>query len=282
MSRGLDEELARLERAIAGGDDTPDAALRLGQLYLRAGRAREAAAALTRAVEGMPPLAHDGEGRVDVDPLRVELLELLERARGTESEETRQERLRVLLGELATRGVLDPSAHDELIRLEAALEGRVSHPETPACPACTGPVLTVPEGERHRVYGLDERDLGARGQVRCARSGRDGDLCRHTDARNLYACAGCGLVLRAWVGKQVPDPHEPPLVRPGRSRCKLCGGGVSDWRRHFLRCPRGRPADFPPCEVCGKRGFHARPLACPRCAEEVAWVPCMERAVRRR
>ena len=172
--------------------------------------------------------------------------------------EERAERRQELLAVLAERG-LDPPSHDELIRIELQ-DGYPLHPEPARCPACQGPLEQVGE------------------MVRCARSGTGGDLCRHTDAQGLHQCARCGQILRAWSTKTklVPQPHEPPLGVAGKTRCPHCQGNVVSWIKHFRRCPQARPADFPVCLHCRKRGHHQRALQCPRCAHEVLRVDCLE------
>ncbi len=258
----IDEEISRLERRVRGGDATPEALLRLGQVYLRADRAQAAQEVLAQAQERISAgsaVVWDAAGEVaGLHPLWDEVRETLQQAQTRVEERLRASRRAALL-ELVEAGRATRAQHDELIRLEVA-DGEPLHPELPACPACAGPVLR-----------------GADGQVRCARSGKNGDLCRHIDATGLYACPSCGLVVRRWNARQLrPDPHEPPLVRPDRARCGFCGGGVVDWAKHFLHCPKARPGDFPRCSACSGRGFHRRALTCPRCRARVGDVACAE------
>lgn len=258
---GLDAEIQALLRALEGTPADWCAWLRLGQLQLRAGQPEAAQEALERARTHMPPLVTTSDGGVD---LREEWDALVEQLAALETETAgllRQRRREALSAALASTG-LTRELHRELIALEVQ-DRRPIHPETPVCPACQGPVRETEHG------------------VRCARSGQGGDVCRHTDAKGLHACPGCGLVLRAWDPRtkgRLPedDPCEPPLGLPGKSRCPRCQGAVADWKRHFLRCPKGRPKDFPVCRTCGKRGHHAREIRCPRCQAEVVSAPCLE------
>lgn len=255
---GLDAEVQALLRALSEAPSDWGGWLRLGQLQLRAGRVAEAREALERARAVMPPLQATSEGGVDLRAEWTELQEQLEALGGETAGLARQRRREELLARLPA---LSWPEHDELIRLEVQ-DGRPLHPQAPRCPACQGPVRS------------DEHGL------RCARSGREGDVCRHTDAKGLHACAACGLVLRAWDprtrGRLEADPCEPPLGTPEKARCPRCQGAVADWRRHFLRCPKARPADFPVCRTCGKRGHHQRSIRCPRCRAEVVSAPCLE------
>ncbi len=258
----LEEELARLERQVRGGEATPEVLVRLAQAYLRADRPGAAGDAFARARDALSaasPLVRDGAGEVaGLHPLWEEVREGLTLAEERAGLAARDERRRALVARLE-RGELTRAEHEELIGLEVA-DRLPIHPQVPACPACEGPVAATAEGG-----------------VACARSGQDGDLCRHTDARGLFACTGCGLVVRAWSERKLrPDPKEPPLVRPGKARCPFCSGGVVDWGKHFLRCPRARPADFPRCERCRRRGFHRRALQCPRCQARVTELECAE------
>src|SRR5690606_6537611 len=121
------------------------------------------------------------DGEVDLDALCDEVDTLLDQVDRDLAMRDRDARRLELTARLE-QGGLERAEHDELIRLE--LEAQVPlHAEAPACPACRGPLADDPDG----------------GGVRCARSGRDGDLCRHVDARDLYRCEGCGLVVRAWA-----------------------------------------------------------------------------------
>ena len=256
--RGVDHELQALLRALEERPGDWEGWLRLARLHLRAGQALEARAALDRARGLMPPLVVT-EGGVDLREEWLDLLEQLETLEGETGKLVRARRRDELVARLSG---LSPAEHDELIRLEVQ-DGVPVHPQALACPACRGPLAAGPDG------------------LRCARSGADGDVCRHTDAKGLHGCTRCGQVVRAWdprtQGRLDPDdPFEPPIGRPGKSRCALCQGQVADWKRHFLRCPKGKPADFPRCARCGKRGFHARSIACPRCAAEVVSAPCLE------
>jgi len=264
--RRLEEQIAAAEREAESRGDPRDL-VRLGQLYLRAGRPEAAHDVLLRAREALPPLARTIDGTTE---LSADWTDLLERLAAVEAEVGRLRRGRrreALLERLRGEG-LDPTAHDELIRLEVEDEVEV-HPETPRCPACAGAI----------------RETTA-GGVRCARSGSGADLCRHTDASDLFACGRCGLVLRAWSQKEQGrlgrDPHEPVLGVVAKPRCALCGGGIVSWTKHFLRCPQGRPRDFPICPHCRKRGFHERSIRCPRCRTDVTSVPCLETARRTR
>lgn len=265
----LDADIARLERQVGSGETTADLLLRLGQLYLRADRPRQARDTLIQAQEVLPTLIRTMDGEIaGIDPLHDQIEEALQRAQELAQTREESERREALTRQLERDG-LAPDEHDELIRLEVAA-GLTLHKQTPICPACEGPVAPVPPKE-----GEEAKE----GMIRCARSGQDGDLCRHTDAEGLFACSTCGLVVRPWNyrRKLKPDPKEPPVVRPEKARCHLCGCGVADWRRHFLRCPKGRPRDFPRCTVCNSRGFHRRTLRCPRCRAQVGETPCMEK-----
>ena len=261
----LERELAETLRRARGGEATPEVLLRLGRLHMRAGQLGDARAAFARARETIragSPLVRDGAGEVaGLHPLWTELDEALAVVDAQLGREERAARRRELQARLERQGHLPREDHDALIRLEVA-DGLAVHREEPRCPACDGPIR------------FDES-----GAARCARTGRGGDLCRHTDAVGLFACAGCGLVVRAWSERplRAGDPREPPMVQPERGRCPRCGGRVADWSRHFLRCPKARPADFPRCDVCRGRGHHARTLRCPRCRTAVAEVPCAER-----
>lgn len=162
---------------------------------------------------------------------------------------------------------LSREEHEELIALELR-DGAPLHPEPARCPACRGPL-------REEQGGLS---------VRCARSGVDGDLCRHVDARDLFRCRPCGLVVRAWnreaQGRLRPDPAEPPTATVRRPRCGHCQASVADWKNHLRACSRAQPGDFPVCPTCRQRGFHTRSIVCPRCGAEVATIPCLERMKR--
>jgi hypothetical protein len=256
----LERQIADLERELRTGQAEPEALLRLGRLYLRAGRSRASRDALRQARERLNPLAQRTDGGVELRAEWTELQEELERVEADVAREERSERRAELLARLAEQG-LDPASHDELIQIELT-DGYELHPEPARCPACQGPLARVGE------------------EVRCARSGRQGDLCRHTDAQGLHQCDRCGQVLRAWSvktkGKLIPNPHEPPLGLAGKPRCAHCDGLVADWRRHYMHCPKARPRDFPVCDHCRKRGFHARMLECPRCRHPVVQVDCLE------
>lgn len=262
--RRLQEDLARTLRQVQGGEATPEALLRLGRLYLRAGQPREARDAFDGAREAIragSALIRDGAGEVaGLHPLWTELDDAIAAVDTLIARQERTARRSELLRQLEGQGRLSAPDHDALIRLEVA-DGLPIHPEQPRCPACDGRV-----------------EVGEDGGARCARSGQDGDLCRHTDATGLFACPGCGLVVRAWSERPLrgEDPYEPPHVEPERARCPHCSGRVADWGKHFRRCPKARPAEFPRCEVCRKRGFHARSLRCPRCRTAVAEVACGE------
>jgi hypothetical protein len=262
----LDEELGRLERAVQGErEPPPELLVRLGRLYMRADRAEDAAETFARAREALGATLRRPDGGLELNPLTEEVDEALAQVRAVVADHTQRARRRELVA-LLEAGELDRAGHDELIRLEVAAGVEV-HPEEPTCPACEGPT-SAPAGD---------------GTVACGRSGRDGDLCRHTDAKDLYACETCGLVVRLWrEGKLRVDAHEPPLVRPDRSRCRHCDGRIASWKNHFMRCPKARPADFPICPVCDRRGFHAAELRCPRCRGKVAETLCGEPRAKRR
>lgn len=268
MRGRLDDEIAAAEREARAGRGDPSLLVRLAHLYLRVGRLDGARQALVDARARLSAVVHGANGEVDLDALCVEVDALLEQVDRDVALRDRDGRRLELVARLE-QGGLSPAEHDELIRLE--LEAGVPlHPEPPVCPACRGPLAEDPDG----------------GGVRCARSGRDGDLCRHVDARDLYRCAGCGLVVRAWAreaqGRLKPDPAEPPLGTLSRPRCPLCNGPVADWSQHAFRCPRATSAaQFPRCPVCRQRGHHARTLGCPRCRAVVGSVPCLEGAKRR-
>jgi len=257
----LDREIAHYER-LAQAEATPEVLIRLGELHLRADDEPAALRAYRHALE-LTGVVPDYGGGVDLHPLRPMILktieELEQRINAAAGRAAGLERRAALLLRLDQ---LTREEHDELIRLEVALEVEV-HPEEPRCPACQGPMAEGAEA----------------GTVICARSGADGDLCRHTDARRLYACDGCGLVVRAWVERKIRnlDPFEPPLLKPERNRCPHCNGRVADWRRHVRNCPRARPAEFPICDVCRKRGYHRSPLRCPRCKTLVGETPCAQK-----
>lgn len=268
MRGRLDDEIAAAEREARAGRGEPALLVRLAQLYLRAGRLEPAREALLDARGRLSAVVETQDGEAELDALCDEVDELLDQVdRDLAARDRDARRL-----ELATRleqGGLPRAEHDELIRLE--LEAGVPlHPEAAACPACGGGLADDPDG----------------GGVRCARSGRDGDLCRHVDARDLYRCGGCGLVVRAWAretqGRFKPDPAEPPLGALSRPRCPLCNGPVADWSQHAFRCPKATSAaQFPKCSVCRQRGHHARTLTCPRCRAVVGSVPCLEGFKRR-
>lgn len=258
--RGLDAEVQALLRALEESPGDWPGWLRLGQLQLRCGRPEEAERALGQARAHMPPLQTMQDGSVDLRAEWTALGEQLEQLERETALLLRQGRREALARALVSTG-LSPELHGELIALEVQ-DGLPIHKETPRCPACQGPVVNAADG------------------LRCARSGQGADVCRHTDAKGLHACPACGLVVRAWdprtKGRLRDDPNEPPLGVPGKSRCPRCEGAVADWSRHFLRCPKGRPKDFPVCRVCGKRGQHARAIGCPRCRAEVVSAPCLE------
>lgn len=263
-----DEELAALERAARAGTADAEGLARLGQAYLRLGRVEDALRAFTAARERLPSSLVEREDGVEVATLWEELVELVAACEARLADRARGARREELVARLAADRALPPPLHDELVRLEVAL-GLPPTPEPAACPACRGPLVEDPD----------------RPGVRCARTGVDGDLCRHMDAVDLFRCGGCGLVLRAWSqetqGRLRPDPAEPPVGHLRRPRCQACGGSIADWRAHVFRCPRARAADFPRCAACRQRGHHARVVACPRCKAEVTTVPCLERTKRR-
>lgn len=268
MRGRLDDEIAAAEREARGGRGAPALLLRLAHLYVRAGRLEPAREALVEARGGLNPVAEGQDGSVGLAALWDEVDGLLEQVEGDLVLRDRDTRRHDLSGRLE-QGGLTRAEHDELIRLELAAGAPPSR-EPPLCPACRGPLADDPDG----------------GGVRCARSGREGDLCRHVDARDLYRCGGCGLVVRAWSreaqGRFRPDPAEPPVGALSRPRCPLCNGAVADWSQHAFRCPRAASAaQFPKCAVCRQRGHHARTLTCPRCRGEVASVPCLEGFKRR-
>lgn len=268
MRGRLEDEIAAAEREARAGRDDPALLVRLAQLYQRAGRLEPARESLVQAQGLLKPAAEREDGTLELAALWSEVEDLLKALDDDRAALDRDGR-RVELGGRLDRGeALSVAEHDELIRLEVAA-GVTPHPEPRACPACRGPLVDDPDG----------------GGVRCARSGREGDLCRHVDAQDLYCCPACGLVVRAWSreaqGRFRADPHEPPLGKLSRPRCPLCNGPVADWTQHAHRCPKGNAAQLPRCTVCRQRGQHARSLACPRCAGEVATVPCMEGFKRR-
>lgn len=247
MRGRLDDEIAAAEREARAGRGEPALLLRLAQLYLRAGRLEPAREALVDARGRLSPVVEGQDGAVDLAALWDEVDTLLEQVDRDVALRDRDARRLELTARLE-QGGLGREEHDELIRLELELHVPV-HPEPAACPACRGPLADDPDG----------------GGVRCARSGRDGDLCRHVDARDLYRCDGCGLVVRAWAreaqGRFRPDPAEPPLGTLSRPRCPLCSGPVADWSQHAFRCPKAASAaQFPKCPVCRQRGHHARTL----------------------
>ncbi|MCO5171391.1 MAG: hypothetical protein M9894_34240 [Planctomycetes bacterium] len=265
MRGRLDDEIAAAEREARAGRGDPALLVRLAQLYLRAGRLEPARAALLDARGRLSPVAEGEDGSVDLARLWDEVDDLLQQVERDLAASGRDAQRLDLVARLEGDG-LSREEHAELIRLELEA-GLPLHPEPARCPACRG--------------ALAEDDDGP--GVRCARSGRDGDLCRHVDARDLYRCGRCGLVVRAWSAEAQGrlkrlDPHEPPLGRLTRSRCPLCNGPVADWSQHALRCPKRDQGPLPRCPVCRQRGLHARTLSCPRCAGEVATVPCLEGA----
>jgi hypothetical protein len=262
----IEEELAGLERTVASGDGGPDALSRLGQLYLRVNRPGDAHRVFAEAYEAMQGVVHDASGSIELNALRDEVKESRDLAKELFERSQRDERRAELLEGLDS-GTLEADLQDELIRLQVR-DGLAIRAETPRCPACWGPMAEPAQD----------------GSITCARSGTDGDLCRHVGADGLYACGGCGLVVRGWNERKlrVEDSKEPPFVRPKRSRCKHCQGRVADWKKHFVRCPKARPVEFPVCGVCNRRGFHVAALECPRCAFTVAELPCMERSQRLR
>ncbi|MGE0711299.1 MAG: hypothetical protein AB7N76_29290 [Planctomycetota bacterium] len=257
-----DRRIAELERE-AQAEPTPELLLELAQHYLRLDAPEDALVAYRHALELTAGVVQDLAGGHELHPLRETIVdgikELEERVQSATLRQARLAEHAALLAALE-RGPLAREAHDRLLRLEVAL-GLPLHPEPPRCPACAGPIADHPTQE---------------GAVRCARSGRDGDFCRHTDANNMFACPGCGLVVRAWNERLIRDldEHEPPLLRPERVRCPHCNARVADWSHHYRRCPKARPADFPVCTLCRKRGYHRSPLHCPRCRTVVGETPC--------
>ena len=259
----MDRRILQLAR-LAESEPTPELFLQLGQLYLREDQLAQAQAAFAQGIQTTRAVVRDlASGEVSLDEVRLELQrELEETARALALRGRRAER-EALVARLEAPG-LSPSEHDALLRLEVEL-GLPLHPEPLRCPACAGPMEAGPQ----------ERP----GSVRCARTGEGGDLCRHMDAVNLYGCSTCGFVLRAWTDRRPgqDDPHEAPFIRPERTRCPYCQGRVADWTHHYNSCPQASPGRFPRCEVCRQRGFHRRPIRCPRCAGEVGETPCAER-----
>ena len=258
----FDREIARLQRQVRSGESTPDLLLRLGQLYLRADCVEEGFKTLSEARARLRTVS-DMAGNTDLDPRLESVEEALGRARALS--EARSARTR--RAELAARceaGAISADEHEELLRLELAA-GAELHPRVPCCPSCGGGVKDL--GDPHRE-----------GAVRCARSGEDGDYCRHTDAVDLYACPTCGLIVRAHARRRrlKPDPHEPPCVKPERSRCPLCSGRVANWTRHARNCPAAPPQDFPRCPVCQSLGYHERLLVCPCCERLAGRIACFE------
>ena len=257
----MDRRIVELLR-VAETEPTPELFLQLGQLFLRDDALAEAQAAFTQGIQTTRAVVRDlASGEISLDEVRLELqreLEATERALALRGRRDQREAL------LARLEALSLAEHDALIRLEVEL-GLPIHAEPQRCPACAGPM----------VPGLEETP----GSLRCARTGEGGDLCRHMDAVNLYGCGRCGQVVRAWNDRKPgqDDPHEAPFVRPERTRCPYCKGRVADWTRHYNACPQAAPGRFPRCDVCRQRGFHRRPIRCPRCSAELGETPCAER-----
>lgn len=263
----VDRQILELSRQLES-EPAPEGFLHLGQLYLRQDDLQGARAALLQGLATTQGVVPDlDSGGLTLHDVRLELQAELESVERALAQRGRRDERAALVARLE-QGGLTPPEHDALIRLEVEL-GLPLHPEPVQCPACRGPVRPGPDPE-------------AKGSVQCARTGAGGDLCRHMDATNLYGCQGCGLVVRAWT-ERVPrksDPHEAPFVRPERTRCPFCNGRVADWTQHYAACPQGRPGRFPRCDVCGQRGFHRRPVRCPRCGQEAGETPCAERRAR--
>jgi hypothetical protein len=261
MAGRLDEEIAAAEREARAGVADPLGLLRLAQLYLRAGRRADARRILGEARGVVRPIVEGQDGAVEVATAWEEVNALLVAIEAEDAADARGAQREALVLRLGSSG-LSQADHEELIRLELQ-DGVPLHPEPAACPACKGPLATDPRS----------------GAVRCARSGRDGDLCRHTDATDLHRCGSCGLVVRAWapaLGKLRPQPNEPPAGVLQRTRCPNCNGPVASWEQHVFRCRKADAASFPRCATCGRRGHHARPVDCPRCKARITVVSCLE------
>lgn len=259
----LDRQLAELQR-LAESEPTPELFLQLGQVCLRGDDPAGALAAFERGLATTRGVVMDlATGEVQLDQVREELreealqaqslVELRDRTREREAQVARLE-----------AGQLSAEEHDALIRLEVSL-GLPLHAEAASCPACQGGLVPVPGCEG--------------GSVRCARTGEGGDLCRHMDAVNMFACGACGQVMRAWLERRPRevDPHEAIFVRPERTRCPHCQSRIADWTQHYNSCSQAPPGHFPRCDVCRQRGYHRRPVKCPRCEATVGETPCAER-----
>lgn len=259
----LDRQLAEL-RSLAESEPAPELFLRLGQLHLRSDDPASALVAFERGLSTTRGVVLDlATGEAQLDQVREALREEATEARALVQLRDQTQTREGMVERLAA-GRLSAQEHDALIRLEVEL-GLPVHAEAVSCPACNGPLSENPDCEV--------------GSLRCARTGEGGDLCRHVDAVNMFACGGCGLVLRAWLERRPreTDPHEPPFVRPERTRCPHCKGRVADWTQHYNSCPQSPPGHFPRCDVCRQRGYHRRPIQCPRCQAAVGETLCAER-----
>lgn len=261
-----DQELAALEREARAGSADAEGLARLGQSYLRLGRVEDARRTFEAAKAKLPSSLVHGDDGVELATLWDELIDLIATCEARLADAQKGARREELVARLA-HGALPVAEHDELVRLELAL-GLQLHVQPAVCPACRGPLVA------------DAVGLG----VRCARTGVEGDLCRHMDADDLFRCGCCGLVVRAWSresqGRPVAQPGEPPVGLLRRSRCEACGGPVQNWANHVRHCPKAKTADFPRCTSCHQRGHHARVVDCPRCRTEVTKVTCLERQKR--
>lgn len=249
---------------LAESEPTPELFLQIGQLCLRGDDPGGALAAFERGLSTTRGVILDlATGEAELDQVREELREEATQARALLEIRDQTQTREALVARL-TAGQLSAEEHDALIRLEVQL-GLPIHAEDPACPACSGPLAPVPDCEV--------------GTVRCARTGEGGDLCRHMDAVNMFACGGCGQVMRAWLERRPreQDPHEPIFVRPERTRCPHCQSRIADWTQHYNSCSQAPPGHFPRCDVCRQRGYHRRPLKCPRCHGAVGETLCAER-----
>lgn len=259
----LDRQISELQR-LAESEPAPELFLRLGQLFLRSDDPASALSAFEQGLTTTRGVVLDlASGEAELDSLREELREEALGARALIEIRNRTSRREEWVARLEA-GQLSETEHDALIRLEVEL-GLKLHPQEAACPSCRGPLVPVPDCPV--------------GTVRCARTGEGGDLCRHIDAVNMFACGGCGQVMRAYLDRRPreADPDEAFLVRPERTRCPNCKGRVADWTQHYNSCPQAPPGHFPRCDVCRQRGFHRRPILCPRCKGEVGETLCAER-----
>jgi len=259
----LDRQLSELQR-LAESEPAPELFLRLGQLHLRSDDPAGALAAFERGLATTRGVVLDlATGEAQLDQVREELREEASEAQAL-LQIRDQTQTREALVQRLEAGQLNPAEHDALIRLEVEL-GLPLHAQTPSCPACQGPLIENPGCEVHSLS--------------CARTGEGGDLCRHMDAVNMFACGDCGQVMRAWLDRRPRevDPHEPLFVRPERTRCPHCQARIADWTQHYNSCSKAPPGHFPRCDVCRQRGYHRRPIQCPRCKGAVGETLCAER-----